>query len=183
MKSRLPYWMCVVALGVFGAVACSDDDGTEVRSNGSVEVVGPSPPEGGGSVSATGTGCTTKGGTTRIPSQTLTVELDEYTVKVPSTAKAGVTEVVVRNVGSQSHEIGIAKAASRDALPIKDGRVDEAALEATGLFKIESFAKNTICRGVFDLTAGTYVFFDNLGGSASAQGNFQRGMAAVVSIA
>ena len=182
MRSRLPYWMCVGALCVLGAAACSDDDGAEVRGTGSVEIVGPPPPAGGGSVSATGTGCTTKGGTTRIPSQMLTVDLDEYTLKVPATAKAGVTEVVVRNVGAESHEIGIAKAASRNALPIKDGRVDEAALEATGLFKIESFAKNTICRGVFDLTAGTYVFFDNLGGSASAQGNFQRGMVAVVTI-
>jgi hypothetical protein len=182
MKSRLPCWIGVVALCVLGTAACSDDDGAEVRSSGSVEIVGPTPPAGGGSVSATGTGCNTKGGTTRIPSQMLTVELDEYTVKAPSAAKAGVTEVVVRNVGSQTHEIGIAKAATRDALPIKDGRVDEAALEATGLFKIESFAKNTICRGVFDLTAGTYVFFDNLGGTASTPGNFQRGMAVVVTV-
>ena len=58
----------------------------------------------------------------------------------------------------------------------------EAALDSTGLFKIESFPRNTICRGVFDLTAGTYVFFDNLGGSAQAQGNFQRGMVAVVTV-
>ena len=182
MRSRLPYLIFVVALCVFGATACSDDDGAEVRSSGSVEIVGPPPPAGGGSVSATGSGCTTKGATTKIASQVLTVELDEYSLKVPSTAKSGVTEVVVRNVGSQSHELGIAKAASRDALPIKDGRVDEAALEATGLFKIESFAKNTICRGVFDLQAGTYVLFDNLGGSATAQGNFQRGMVAAITL-
>jgi hypothetical protein len=167
---------------VFGATACSDDDGAEVRSSGSVEIVGPPPPEGGGSVSATGSGCTTKGATTKIASQTMTVELDEYTLKTVATAKAGVTEVVVRNVGGQSHELGIAKAASRDALPIKDGRVDEAALEASGLFKIESFPKNTICRGVFDLPAGSYVLFDNLGGTAQAQGNFQRGMVAVVTL-
>jgi hypothetical protein len=68
-------------------------------------------------------------------------------------------------------------------LPIKDGRVDEAALDPTGIFKIEAFPKNTICRGVFDLTPGSYVFFDNLGGSAQAPGNFQRGMAAVVTLA
>ena len=182
MRSRLPYLMCVVALCVFGAIACSDDDGAEVRSSGTVEIVGPPPPEGGGSVSATGSGCTTKGATTKIAAQVLTVELDEYSLKVPTTAKAGVTEVVVRNVGSQSHELGIAKATSRDALPIKDGRVDEAALDTTGLFKIESFPKNTICRGVFDLPAGSYVLFDNLGGTATAQGNFQRGMAALVTL-
>jgi hypothetical protein len=182
MRSRLPYWLCALAVCALGAAACSDDDGAEVRSNGTVEIVGPAPPDGGGSVSATGTGCTTKGGTTRLPSQTLTVDLDEYSVKVASSSKAGVTEVVARNVGSQSHELGIAKAASRDALPVKDGRVDEAALESTGLFKIESFPRNTICRGVFDLAAGTYVFFDNLGGSAQAQGNFQRGMVAVVTV-
>ena len=50
--------------------------------------------------------------------------------------KAGVFEFIVKNRGAQPHELFIAKAASRDALPVKDGKVDEAALEATGFYRI-----------------------------------------------
>ena len=182
MRRRLPRLVASVALCALIATACSDDDGAEVRNSGSVQIVGEPPPEGGGSVSATGSGCTTKGATTKIAASTLEVVVDEYTLKAPSTAKAGVTEVVVKNVGSESHEVAMAKGMTLESLPIKDGRVDEAALEATGLYKIASFPKNTICRGVFDLTAGTYVFFDNLVAAGQTQSNFRRGMVAVVTV-
>ena len=182
MRGRLPRLVAAAAFCALLAAACSDDDGAEVRSTGSVEIVGSAPREGGGSVSAVGSGCTTKGATTKIAASTLTVDVDEFTLKAPATANAGVIEIVVRNLGSEAHELVIARASSREALPVKDGRVDESALEASGLYKIASFPKNTICRGVFDLPAGTYVFFDNLTGSGQAQSNFQRGMVALVTI-
>ena len=103
-------------------------------------------------------------------------------MQAPATAKAGVFEVIVKNRGSQPHELNIAKAASRDALPVKDGKVDEAALESTGFYKIASFPKNTICRGFFDLAPGTYVLFDNLTGAGQTQSNFQRGMVSVLTL-
>ena len=45
--------------------ACGDDDGATTREAGSVVIIGPPPPGGGASVSAVGTGCTTKGATTK----------------------------------------------------------------------------------------------------------------------
>ena len=183
MKGRFAYMLGVVAVCLLVGAACSDDDGAEVRSSGTVEIVGPPPPEGGGSVSATGSGCTTKGATTKLAASTLEVSVDEYTLKAPATAKAGVIEVVVKNLGSEPHELVIVKAASRDALPIKDGRVDEVALEASGFNKIAAFPKNTICRGFFELTPGTYVMFDNLTGAGQTQSNFQRGMVATITLA
>jgi len=182
MSGRLPRLAYAVGLCALLFAACSDDDGAEVRSGGSVEIVGPPPPEGGGSVSAVGTGCTTKGATTKLAADTLEVNADEYTLQAPATGKAGVFEVIVKNRGSQPHELIIAKAASRDALPVKDGKVDEAALEATGYYKIASFPKNTICRGFFDLPAGTYVLFDNLTGAGQTQSNLQRGMVSVLTL-
>ena len=182
MSSRLPRLAYAVVLCALLFAACSDDDGAEVRSGGSVEIVGPPPPEGGGSVSAVGTGCTTKGATTKLADAKLEVDVDEYTIQAPATAKAGVFEVIVKNRGAQPHELILAKAASRDALPIKDGKVDEVALEATGYYRIASFPKNTICRGFFDLAAGTYVLFDNLTGAGQTQSNFQRGMVSVLTL-
>ena len=181
MRSRLPRLAYAVVLGALLFAACSDDDGAEVRSGGSVEIVGPPPAE-GGSVSAVGTGCTTKGATTKLADSKLEVDVDEYTIKAPATAKAGVFEVIVKNRGAQPHELVIAKAPSRDALPVKDGKVDEAALEAMGFYRIASFPKNTICRGFFDLAAGTYVLFDSLTGPGQTQSNLQRGMFSVLTI-
>ncbi|MEO5841480.1 MAG: hypothetical protein ABIQ73_16465 [Acidimicrobiales bacterium] len=182
MRRPLPRLAYAVVLCAVLFAACSDDDGAEVRSAGSVEIVGPPPPEGGGSVSAVGTGCTTKGATTKLAAATLEVNVDEYTLQAPATAKAGVLEVIVRNRGAQPHELIIAKAASREALPVKDGKVDEVALEATGFYKIASFPKSTICRGFFDLAAGTYVLFDNLTGAGQTQSNLQRGMVSVLTL-
>jgi len=184
MRGRVAYVFGVVAVCLLVGAACSDDDdGAQVRSSGSVEIVGPPPPEGGGSVSATGTGCTTKGATTKLAASTLSVSVDEYTLTAPATAKAGVIEFVVKNLGSEPHELVIVKAASRDALPVKDGRVDEVALEASGFNKIASFPKNTICCGFFELTPGTYILFDNLTGAGQTQSNFQRGMVATITLA
>ena len=182
MRSRLPRLAYAVVLCALLFAACSDDDGAEVRSGGSVEIVGSPPPEGGGSVSAVGTGCTTKGATTKLADAKIEIDVDEYTIQAPPTAKAGVFEVIVKNRGAQPHELVIAKAANRDALPVKDGKVDEAALEAIGFSRIASFPKNTICRGFFDLAAGTYVLFDSLTGPGQTQSNLQRGMFSVLTI-
>jgi hypothetical protein len=164
--------LAVVALG--SLAACSDDDGATVRESGSVQVIGPPPPGGGGSVSAIGTGCTTKGATTKAVAANIQFELDEYTITPPDEINAGVNRIVVKNFGSDPHEIVITEAASVAALPVVDGAVDLEALSGK-IYRVQEFAGNTICEGTFELPAGTYVVFSNLEGPDGT--DFEQGMA------
>jgi hypothetical protein len=154
--------LALVAALALGAAACSEDDGADTRTAGSVAIIGPPPPEGGGSVSAVGTGCTTKGATTKLPAGSYEIGLDEWSVTVPDSIPAGVSRIVVKNFGSEAHEVVIAPVASADALPMAGGRVDDAALEELEPKRIMEFASNTICEGTFELAAGDYVVFCNL---------------------
>jgi hypothetical protein len=145
-----------------GVAACSEDDGADTRTAGSVAIIGPPPPEGGGSVSAVGTGCTTKGATTKLPAGSYELGLDEWTVTVPDALPPGVARLVLKNFGTQSHEVVIAAVASPSALPVVDGGVDEDALADLKPKRVAGFASNTICEGTFELAAGQYVVFCNL---------------------
>lgn len=147
---------CLLAL----LPACSDDDGASTREGGgSVQIIGPQPEAGGGSVSAVGAGCTTKGATTKLAAKTIEIRLDEYTVAAPAETTAGVTRVLVKNLGSAAHGIVITRTGSAASLPRKGTAVDLDALPAEATFRIEPFAGNTICEGTFDLPAGSYLVF------------------------
>lgn len=155
--------------------ACADDDGANTREAGSVVIIGPPPAGGGASVSAVGTGCTTRGATTKRAANTIQIDIEEYEVTAPSTVPAGVNRIVVRNFGSDPHEVVITQAGSVDDLPVVDGSVDLDAL-AGQAYRVMEFAGNTICEGTFDLPAGDYVVFSNLDGPQGS--DYAHGMVA-----
>ncbi len=155
--------------------ACGEDDGASTRAAGSVVVIGPPPAGGGASVSAVGTGCMTKGATTKKVASNIEFALDEYSITPPANVTAGVNRIVVKNFGADPHEIVITQAASIDDLPLVDGAVDIDALPEK-VFRVMEFPGNTICEGTFDLPAGNYVVFSNISGPQGS--DFEQGMAA-----
>jgi hypothetical protein len=179
---RTPWFAAVLLLSTAVPLACSSDDGATTRETGAVQIIGPQPEGGGGSVSAVGAGCTTRGATTKLAARTLEVQLDEYRITAPATAPAGVTRVLAKNFGSESHGVVLAKATSIDALPRKAGIVDVEALAAGTVLRIEPFAKNTICEGTFELTPGTYVVFCNDPATGTAKPHLDQGMVATITL-
>ncbi len=169
----------ILAFGLVGPLilvsACADDDGAKTREAGSVVIIGPPPPGGGASVSAVGTGCTTRGATTKRAANNIQIDLLEYTVTVPAPVPAGVSRLVLKNFGSDPHEDVITQADSIDDLPVVDGFVDIDALP-NQTFRVMEFAGNTICKGTFDLPAGNYVIFSNVEGPQGS--DYAQGMVA-----
>jgi hypothetical protein len=153
----------LIAAGAIGAIATippisDEDDGADTREAGTVVIIGPPPPAGGGSVSAVGTGCTTRGATTKLPADNVLVDVDAETIEMPE-INAGVTRIVVRNFDSETHGLVLTELDSIDDLPLSDdGFVDEEALP-NEVFRIAEFPGNTICEGTFELPAGHYVAF------------------------
>ena len=92
---------------------------------------------------------------------------------------AGVNRIVVKNFGSDPHEIVITRAGSVDDLPVTDAAVDLDALEGD-VFRVMEFPGNTICEGTFELPAGDYVVFSNL--PAGDGTDFSRGMVATFTV-
>jgi hypothetical protein len=181
-RSRAPWLAAVLLVSAAVPLACSSDDGASTRATGAVQIIGPQPEGGGGSVSAVGAGCTTRGATTKLAARTLEVQLDEFTVTAPATAPAGVTRVVAKNFGALPHGLVLAKAASLDALPRKAGVVDVDALAAGAVFRIEPFAKNTICEGTFELPPGTYVVFCNDPATGAEKPHLDQGMVTSITL-
>jgi hypothetical protein len=173
----------VVAAAVVLAVGCSSDDGAATRrTGGGVEIIGPQPEGGGGSVSAVGPGCTTKGATTKRAARTIEVRLDEGSLTVPATTPVGVTRVLVKNFGSVPHGLVLTRAADPAALPRRDGVVDLDALATDATFRLEAFAPNTICEGTYELPPGTYVAFCPEAGTGGARSHLDQGMVATFTV-
>jgi hypothetical protein len=153
----------IIAAAAVGAVATvppitDGDDGAEVRDTGTVVVIGPPPPGGGVSISAVGSGCTTRGATTKLPSAHVIVDIDADDLELPEIT-AGVTRIVVRNFDAVPHGLVLTELDSVDDLPLTDdGFVDEEQLP-NPVFRIAEFPGNTICEGTFELPAGDYVAF------------------------
>ncbi len=153
----------LIATAAVGAVITvppitDGDDGADTRESGTVVIIGPPPPGGGVSVSAVGTGCTTSGATTKLPSDNVVVDIDAGTLEIPEIS-AGVTRVVVRNFDAVPHGLVLTELGSVEELPLTtDGFVDEEALP-NKVFRIAEFAGNTLCEGTFELPAGAYVAF------------------------
>lgn len=165
------------AVGALAAVPpiTDPDDGADVRDEGTVVVIGPPPPGGGGSVSAVGTGCTTRGATTKLPSANVLVDVDAGSIEVPD-IPAGVVRIVVRNFDSEPHGLVLTQLDSPDELTIADdGLIDEEELP-NKLFRIAEFPGNTICEGTFELPPGHYVVF------SPAPGDVDAGMVAALTI-
>jgi hypothetical protein len=186
IRRSAPAAAIVLLLGMT-TLGCSDDDGSAVReTGGSVRLVGPAPEGGGGSVSAVGTGCVTKGATTKIAAASVEIDLDEWSITPPETPiGAGVVRIVAKNYGSEAHALTIVAASSVAELTADDGSIDPAALEAAETHSIESFAGNTICEGTFELAPGPYVLLCDLVQEDAGQtlDHFELGMATAITIA
>lgn len=162
----------IIGAAAVGALASvppitDPDDGADVREEGTVVVIGPPPAGGGGSVSAVGTGCTTRGATTKLPSANVLVDVDAGSIELPA-IPAGVVRIVVRNFDSEPHGLVLTELESPDDLTIgDDGLVDEEALP-NKLFRIAEFPGNTICEGAFELPPGHYVVFSPAPGDVDA---------------
>jgi hypothetical protein len=161
---RVMRWRtAVIAVAAVGAAATvppitDGDDGADTREAGTVVIIGPPPPGGGGSVSAVGTGCTTRGATTKLPSDHVLIDIDAGSIELPEIG-AGVTRIVARNFDSEPHGLVLTELDSVGDLPLtEDGFVDEEALP-NKVFRIAEFPGNTICEGTFELPAGRYVVF------------------------
>ena len=153
----------------FGFVACSDDDGEEVRecdaSSGS-ETASTSSSSAdcteSGSASASGSGAAVCDpfGNAAAADTVVNVALAEWSVttdqaKVP----AGKIHFAIENAGAEVHELDVVRAESLEALPLDDeGVLDEAAFgEGDFLGEVEGFPAGQTCDGTFDLAAGSYV--------------------------
>ena len=141
-------------------------------------IIGPPPPGGGGSVSAVGTGCTTKGATTKM-ARRRAIGLDEYSITPPA-------EITRRRQPNRGQELRRGPARDRDHaggdaddLPVVDGAVDIDALP-NKVYRVMEFAGNTICEGTFDLPAGEYVVFSNLEGREGS--DYELGMVATFEV-
>jgi hypothetical protein len=182
----------LIATAAVGAVATvppitDPDDGSDTREAGSVVIIGPPPPGGGGSVSAVGTGCTTRGATTKLPTANVLVDIDAGSIELPEFGE-GVTRIVVRNFDTVPHGLVLTDLDSIDDLPLdEEGFVDEEALP-NKVFRIAEFPGNTLCEGTFELPAGDYVAFspspeDREGeGAAGRSSDVSEGVVAELSI-
>jgi uncharacterized cupredoxin-like copper-binding protein len=104
----------------------------------------------------------------------LDIEMGDYFFKPDdASVTAGSVGITAPNVGDVEHELVIFKTDENPAdLPVSDGNVDEAALEAQGaeeIGELEAEAGET-AEGAFDLAAGSYAMICNL------PGHYQKGM-------
>jgi hypothetical protein len=95
----------------------------------------------------------------------LKVKLIEFKIRTGRDFVAkGTTTFVVRNGGSEKHEMVVARADDASALPTKpDGSVDEKAIpKKDRLGEIPEFKAGATKTKSFKLTPGTYVLFCNI---------------------
>jgi hypothetical protein len=91
------------------------------------------------------------------------VTLVEWAVETETSLDAGPIRFEITNGGEFPHEFGIARGPSYEELPLLDnGAIDEAALGADFLGKIDRLESGGSVSTEFDLTPGTYVFFCNI---------------------
>lgn len=97
--------------------------------------------------------------------ETVKVKLFEFQVKPkPKSIAAGKIKFVAKNIGTEEHEMVIARADDAESLPTDaDGAVDESQIDEANLpGEIEEFAKGETEKKTFVLPPGTYVLFCNI---------------------
>ena len=104
--------------------------------------------------------------------------LDEWSIGADRpTLSAGRQTITAVNLGRQTHELVIVKAANAGSLPTKaDGSVDEAQLERVKVGELADIASGASKHKVLDLAPGAYVAFCNIVGGMGADGGMMGGM-------
>ncbi len=122
-------------------------------------------------------------------SNSLDVQLSEWSVTVEGSADAGEVSISAENAGGELHELVIVKGI---ALSDLGGYADETGFvveddlpEGSFIGEIEEFDAGTTEDGTFDLPAGDYIFFCNIveeEDDGSYESHYLEGMVAEVSI-
>jgi hypothetical protein len=169
MRTRLGVIAAIVAALAVVAVACGDDDGSNVRTVDEGSGTG-SGATGSGSGAVSGSGgdqaveCVPVGDLSSADTR-VNVTLSEYAIEVdPTEASTGNIGFVTVNDGAEPHELVIIKGVAPDDLPTDDrGALDESALPEGALIgKVEPFPAGETCNGTFELAAGDYTLVCNI---------------------
>jgi hypothetical protein len=155
--------LCLAAASALGLAACGDDDGGEVRTEGTAAASGPSAGSGSGSGSASQAAPTCESiGDPRDATTTANATLTEFEVTLDkNSAPAGNVHFVLDNKGADPHEFVVVK---DTVLPTKaDGSLDEDKLAPGVLIgEVEPFPAGEKCDGTFSLSAGEYTLLCNI---------------------
>ena len=116
------------------------------------------------------------------------VGLTEWRVEVdPASVPPGKTTFRVNNEGREVHELVVVKGDRPEALPVKDGAVDEDALPPGALIgEVEGLKSGGVCPGTFDLQPGQYVLFCNIvekEKNGRLESHYERGMRTAFTVA
>lgn len=98
--------------------------------------------------------------------------LDEWSIGADRpTLSAGRQTITAVNLGHQTHELVIVKAADAGSLPTKaDGSVDEAQLDGVKVGELADIPSGTSRHTVLNLAPGSYVAFCNIVGGMGMMG-------------
>lgn len=132
----------------------------------------------GGGAKETSGGKTEPGLKTEGGGETVDAELKEMTITAsPSSIAAGSVTFAATNVGTIDHELVVLKTdLAPDALPVKDGKVEEAGTGIQAIGEIEEFAPGKTESATFNLEAGKYVLLCNIAS------HYQAGMRAAFTV-
>jgi pyruvate/2-oxoglutarate dehydrogenase complex dihydrolipoamide acyltransferase (E2) component len=116
------------------------------------------------------------------------VGLTEWRVEVdPASVPPGKTTFRVNNEGREVHELVVVKGDRPEALPVKDGAVDEDALPPGALIgEVEGLKSGGVCPGTFDLQPGQYLLFCNIvekEKDGRLESHYERGMRTAFTVA
>jgi hypothetical protein len=153
--------VCVVAIA-----SCGDDSGTPTTEANTVEesttVVGATPD------SASAQDSTVADSAAPSAAAGVAVTMKEFTVDAPTALTAGSNTFTLTNTGEFDHELAVAKGDSYDTLPqLESGAVDEDNLGADFIGRGKKVSAGGTDTVTFDLPAGNYVLFCNLGNAVS----------------
>lgn len=160
----------LASLLLFGAAACSDDDGGEVRGvegeegSGSGSASGSASGSGSGSESGSASGveaeCSPVGTDLEADAtDTVEISLDEYAFDPAAVeVAAGTVTFEASNDGEELHELAFLPGGGD--IPLTDeGEPDEDALADAGAFELEAFPAGETCNATYELEPGTYTLF------------------------
>jgi len=157
--------LVVAGFVALGTAACGDDDGASVRESGSSTGSGSGSASGSGTASGSGVaGACEPVGDLADASTRVEGTLSEYEIELETgSAPSGAIGFVLRNVGSEPHELVVIQGVAPAELPLADGALDEDALPDGALIgEIEAFPAGTSCNGVFVLQPGEYTLVCNV---------------------